>query len=193
MRSLIHAARIAAVIAAMAFPQAVSIAAAADAVAEPEGLWTGPMHGDTPATLTGATVLDLAALDALMAQKPILLDVGPADKKPDDFPKDGLWLPTHRSMPGAVWMPGSGAASLDEKQEAAFFSRIDELTGSDKARPIVTFCKPQCWGSWNAGKRLVVKGYTQVGWFPAGIDGWQEKHETAVVEPEAGWAAAPPK
>ncbi len=190
MRSLIEYAKVVAVVAAALLP-AVSDAAAAETVPEPEGLWTGPMHGDTPATLTGATVLDLAALEALMADKPILLDVGPADKKPDDFPKDGLWLPTHRSMPGAIWMPGAGGASLDEKQEAAFFSRIDALTGGDKARPIVTFCKPQCWGSWNAGKRLVVKGYTHVGWFPAGIDGWQEKHETAVVQPEDGWA--PPK
>lgn len=190
MRSLIEIARTVAIVAvAVFFP--VADVAAADTVPEPEGLWTGPMHGDTPATLTGATVLDLAALEALMADKPILLDVGPADKKPDDFPKDGLWLPTHRSMPGAVWMPGAGAASLDEKQEAAFFSRIDALTEGNKTRPIVTFCKPKCWGSWNAGKRLVVKGYTGVGWFPAGIDGWQEKHETAVVKPEAGWA--PPK
>ena len=90
-------------------------------------------------------------------------------------------------------MPGAGAASLEDAQEKMFYRRIEALTQKDKRRPIVTFCRPQCWGSWNVGKRLVMKGYTSVGWFPAGIDGWQEKHETAVVKPEAGWSTEAPK
>jgi PQQ-dependent catabolism-associated CXXCW motif protein len=190
MRSIVEIARMAAVVAVVAL---FSNMAVADPVPEPSGLWSGPMHGETPETLSGARVLDLAALEVLMARKPLLLDVGPADRKPDDFPKDGLWLPTHRSMPGAVWMPGAGAASLEDAQEKMFYRRIEALTQKDKRRPIVTFCRPQCWGSWNVGKRLVMKGYTNVGWFPAGIDGWQEKHETAVVKPEAGWSTEAPK
>lgn len=192
MRALVEIAKIASII-IVAFLAAPAPADAGDAVPEPEGLWTGPMHGPTPATLAGATVLDLAALEALIAEKPILVDVGPADQRPENFPKDGLWLPTHRSIPGAVWMPGAGAASLDAGKEEMFYRRIDELTHGDTARLIVTFCRPQCWGSWNAGKRLVMKGYTRVGWFPAGMDGWQEKHETAVLKPESGWNAELPK
>ena len=149
------------------------------------------MYGRTPRTLSGAAVVDLAAVEALMAEKPLLLDVGPAHRKPESFPKDRPWLPTHRSIPGAIWMPGAGAEPLDPGREALFLRRIGELTHGNAARPIVVFCQPSCWGSWNAGKRLVTNGYTGVRWFPAGVDGWQERHETAEVKPDAGWSAEP--
>jgi PQQ-dependent catabolism-associated CXXCW motif protein len=153
-------------------------------VPEPQGLWTGAMYGPTPSTLGGAAVVELAAVEALMAEKPLLLDVGPAHRKPENFPADRPWLPTHRSIPGAIWMPGAGVAPLDTGREELFYRSIGELTQGDKTRPIVVFCQPNCWGSWNAGKRLVVRGYTGVRWFPAGISGWQDKHETAEVEPD---------
>ncbi|APO75996.1 rhodanese-like domain-containing protein [Rhizobium etli 8C-3] len=162
-------------------------------VPEPSGLWTGPMRGQTPTTLTGATVIDLAGLEALMPKDPVLLDVGPADQKPEDFPKDRLWLPTHRSIPGAVWMPGAGAAAFEATKEEAFFRRVNELTQGDSSKPIVTFCRPECWGSWNAGKRLVMKGFTGVYWFPGGISSWQEAHDTVEVKPEKDWQPPPAK
>jgi hypothetical protein len=67
--------------AAMASP-AVAVEGSSYA-AEPAGLWTGPMVSDTPATLEGAQVIDVPALEGLMAQKPLLIDVGPAERKPD--------------------------------------------------------------------------------------------------------------
>lgn len=158
-------------------------------VPEPPALWTGPMRGETPETLQGATVLDLERLEALMAANPVLLDVGLADKKPEGFPEGRLWLPTHRSIPGAVWFPGGGAADLTAEQEAAFFQRVEELTQGDRSTPVVTFCRPKCWGSWNAGKRLVTKGYTAVHWFPGGIEQWQEAHEVTEVTPDKAWPA----
>lgn len=162
-------------------------------VPEPEGLWTGPMRGETPKTLTGAVVIDLAGLESLMPKNPVLLDVGPAEKKPEDFPRDRLWLPTHRSIPGAAWFPGAGAASFEAAQEETFFRRVEELTQGDSSKPIVTFCLPGCWGSWNAGKRLVMKGYTGVHWFPGGINSWQEAHETVEVKPDRAWESGPAK
>ncbi|HWE16040.1 MAG TPA: rhodanese-like domain-containing protein [Hyphomicrobiaceae bacterium] len=189
MRTAIEAAAKAAIgLAALLFP-AVASAGPGD-VQEPPGLWTGPMYGQTPRTLAGAVVVDLAALEALAGVKPLLLDVGPAARKPETFPASRPWLPTHRSIPGAVWMPGAGAAPLDTEHEALFFRRIAELTHGDVIRPIVVFCQPNCWGSWNAGKRLVMKGYTGVHWFPAGVDGWQDKHQTAEVKPDMGWSAS---
>ena len=62
-----------------------------------------------------------------------------------------------------------------------------ELTGGDRSAPVVVFCKPDCWASWNAGKRLVRAGYTNVAWFPDGVDAWQELHPTAPVEAMPGW------
>lgn len=175
----------------LAVALAVSCAYGAYAeVREPEGLWSGAMRGETPKSLQGAVVLDVAGLEALLPRDPILLDVGPADKKPNGLPEDRLWLPAHRSLPKAVWLPGAGAATLDAAQEEAFFHRVEGLTQGDNARPIVVFCQPRCWGSWNAGKRLVGNGYTGVHWFPDGVDGWQEKHETFIVEADEDWSAA---
>lgn len=159
-------------------------------VPEPEGLYTGPSHGYTPATLKGATVLDLKGLEALLPEKPVLLDVVLADRKPAGFPASRPWLPTHRSLPDAVWLPGAGEAPLKPAQEEVFLARVAALTGGDKGRPVVTFCRPECWGSWNAGKRLVAAGYTRVHWFPLGVEGWQDDHDTAAVKPDPQWVAA---
>lgn len=160
-------------------------------VQEPDGLYTGPQQGYVPSTLRGATVIDLAGLDALLAKaKPVLLDVGLADRKPDNLPPGTLWLPTHRSIPGAIWMPNAGEAPMPQEKEAALLARVATLTGGDKARPVVVFCHPECWGSWNAGKRLVGGGYTAVHWFPLGVEGWQDTHETTALKPDADWTKA---
>lgn len=159
-------------------------------VPEPEGLYTGPPHGYTPATLKGATVIDLKGLEALLPEAPVLIDVVLADRRPAGFPADRPWLPTHRSIPKAVWLPGAGEAPLPPDREVAFLARVAALTGGDKAKPIVTFCRPECWGSWNAGKRLVAAGYTRVHWYPLGVEGWQDDHETTTVKPDPPWVAA---
>ena len=158
-------------------------------VPEPEGLYDGPQHGYTPPTLKGATVVDLAALETLMSEgKPVLLDVSLADRKPENLPPGTIWLPTHRSIPGAVWLPNAGAAPLTAGQDETFHKRVEELTGGNKGKAIVAFCHPECWGSWNAGKRLVEAGYTRIHWFPLGIEGWQDTHETSVVRQDPAWA-----
>ncbi|GJD78571.1 rhodanese-like domain-containing protein [Methylobacterium gregans] len=183
----------AAALAALALLVAAAPADSPVNVPEPDGLWTGPQRGYTPATLTGAAVIDADRLAAMLPDKPVLLDVVLMDRKPANFPADRPWLPTHRSIPGAVWMPGAGVAPLSPEREALFLRRVAELTGGDKAKPVVTFCRPECWGSWNAGRRLVLAGYTSVHWFPQGVEGWQDDHETAVAKPDAAWAALPPE
>jgi PQQ-dependent catabolism-associated CXXCW motif protein len=191
MHALIGTAAKAAIILGTALVPAVAYAGSAADVPEPQGLWIGAMHGPTPKLLSGAVVVDLAAVEALMAEKPLLLDVGPAVRKPENFPTDRPWLPIHRSIPNAIWMPGAGAAPLDVGREELFYRRIEELTHGDKTKSIVVFCRPECWGGWNAGKRLVTKGYTNVRWFPAGTDGWLDKRETAEVKPDTEWFAEP--
>lgn len=159
-------------------------------VPEPEGYWTGPPRGYTPPTLKGATVLDLAGLEALLPEKPVLLDVVLEERRPAGLPADRPWSPTHRSIPDTVWMPGAGGAPLPPEREKAFLSRVEALTGGDRSKPVVTFCRPECWGSWNDGKRLLQAGYRRVYWFPSGVEGWQDAHETAVAKPDPAWAAS---
>lgn len=183
-----RAARIASVVALAVLLGAAGPATSPVDVREPDGLYEGPQQGYTPPTLKGAGVVDLAAVERLVAEKAVLIDVALADRKPAGLPKTALWLPTHRTIPGAVWMPNAGAAALTPEQEDAFLRRVAELTGGDRSRPVVTFCKPDCWGSWNAGKRLVAAGYGRVHWFPLGRDAWQEYHDTVVARPDPAWA-----
>jgi PQQ-dependent catabolism-associated CXXCW motif protein len=159
---------------------------------EPEGYRTGSLRAPTPATLSGARVLDLAGLEAAIAARAVLIDVGPAPVKPEDLPAGTLWLPTHRSIPGAAWMPGAGLGELPPGRERLLLDQVAELTRGDPAAPVVVFCKPDCWASWNLGKRLVNAGYTAVAWFPDGVDTWQAAHPTTPVEPMPGWGDPPP-
>ena len=166
-------------------------AAAAAPVPEPSGLWQGAMHGDTPNTLKGATVIDTKALaDMIRREKPLLLDVVDQDKKSASTSTDIPWMPTHRSIPGAVWLAGAGSGTSDPAFTAAFKTRIAALTGGDIKKPIVAFCHPHCWGSWNAAKRLVILGYKHVYWYPDGVEGWQSQDDTKIVRPDPAWEKA---
>jgi len=40
--------------------------------------------------------------------------------------------------------------------------------------PLVFFCLKNCWMSWNAAKRALEYGYSNVMWYRDGSDGWQE-------------------
>ncbi len=169
------------------------IAATPGQVPEPDGLWQGPMRGYTPNAVKGASVLDTAALAKLLdAERPVLLDVALADVKPPSMAPGTPWLPLHRSIPGAVWLPGAGSGADDPQFSERFKSRVAALTGGDPGRAVVTFCHPECWGSWNAAKRLVGLGYAHVYWYPDGVEGWQADHEAAAVEADPAWAAENP-
>jgi PQQ-dependent catabolism-associated CXXCW motif protein len=169
------------------------IGASPGQVPEPDGLWQGPMRGYTPNTVKGAVVLDTAGLAKLIeAGGPVLLDVSLADIKPPSMAPGTPWLPLHRSIPDAVWLPGAGSGSEEAPFAELFRSRVAQLAGGDISRPIVTFCHPECWGSWNAAKRLVGLGYAHVYWYPDGMEGWQAEHEVAAVKPDPDWAAGNP-
>ena len=37
----------------------------------------------------------------------------------------------------------------------------------------MVYCQADCWMSWNAAKRLLSYGYSNVAWYPEGTDGWE--------------------
>ncbi len=39
--------------------------------------------------------------------------------------------------------------------------------------PVLFFCLAECWMSWNAAKRALEYGYSNVFWYPEGTDGWR--------------------
>ena len=181
---------VAAMVGSAAFAEVPS-AVAPGHVQEPYGLYEGAMHGYTPNTVKGGSVIDTAGLAKLIEEKhPLLLDVAEKDRKPPAMGKDMIWLPNHRSIPGAAFLQGGGRGTDDVAYADAFKARVSALAGGDKAKPIVTFCHPDCWGSYNAARRLAGLGYTHVSWYREGVEGWQDGHDTAVVKPDAAWLAA---
>lgn len=157
-------------------------------IAEPPTIWTGPMQSETPATLSGAQVIDAEAVGRLKDQGAILLDVAAPTPKPEKLSQNAPWMPVHMSIPGAIWLASAGAGNLSPELQDRFGARIAALSGGDRNKPVVVFCHLKCWGSWNAGKRLVQLGYRKVFWFPGGVEAWQEKFAAAPVEEDAPWA-----
>ena len=49
---------------------------------------------------------------------------------------------------------------------------LDQATAGDHGRPVVIFCRAECWMSWNVAKRALGYGYTKVIWYPDGPEGW---------------------
>lgn len=172
--------RAALVMAALAGP-----AAAAPPVPEPTGYRGDPYVAPVPATLAGAVVLDAAQVADWQSRGAILIDVLPHRRKPEGLPEGTLWrAPVHESIPGAVWLPGTGYERLAPADEAGFAAALAELTGGDTAAALVFFCKADCWMSWNAAKRAVGLGYRGVAWFPGGVDDWTAAgHPLQPVEP----------
>lgn len=159
-------------------------------VPEPNGLWMGAIPGYTPETLKGATVVDSAGAIRLVAGGALAIDVSQPDRKPETLPPTALWRPQHRSIPGAAWFPDSGWGDLAPEREMVLRARVLELAGDDRSKAVLVFCHPDCWGSWNMGKRLATWGFTDVNWYPEGLEGWQRADQpTAVVKPDAAWAA----
>jgi PQQ-dependent catabolism-associated CXXCW motif protein len=177
---------------ALALLAGLSAAATASGPAhppEPDGFWTGAMQGAVPATIAGGTVIGTEDLAALVEQGGIvLIDVAPSPRAPEGLAAGTTWLPPpHRSLPGSVWLPDVGLGELPPERDAWFRARLAELTGGRTDTPLVLFCHPNCWGSWNAAKRAILYGYTGVHWYPDGVEGWQDADlPTAVIEAETG-------
>ena len=72
-------------------------------------------------------------------------------------------------------------------------TELERLTGGDKAAPVVFYCDPSCWMSWNAAKRAVTElGYTRVYWYPEGAQGWKEAGQPLVAAQAVPMAAPQP-
>ncbi len=167
------------------------LALAADPLAapppEPEDYRTDDYRKPVPATLKGATVLSPKDASALWAKGgAVFIDVYPHAPKPNNLPAGTIWRePQHFSIEGARWVANAGYGVLSDETESYFKRHLEALTSGDKAKPVVLFCLRNCWMSWNAAKRAIAYGYTQVLWFSEGTDAWQEIGQPVVeVTPE---------
>ena len=104
----------------------------------------------------------------------IFIDVLPRPPKPKQLPANVVWRdqPRH-AIPGSVWLPNVGFGALNPEVEAYFGDNLERLTKGDQKALMVIYCLAQCWMSWNAAKRALSYGYTQVYWYPDGTDAWR--------------------
>ncbi|MGH6897467.1 MAG: quinoprotein dehydrogenase-associated putative ABC transporter substrate-binding protein [Geminicoccaceae bacterium] len=147
---------------------------ALERVPEPEGFRMEAYRAPVPASLAGAATVGTAALQALLeTAAPVLIDVLPAPRPPQDRAGARLWRPKPRAnIPGSVWLPNVGYGELSSEFQAYFDANLKRLTAGDRARRLVFYCQADCWMSWNAAKRAVQSGYGNVVWYPDGTDGW---------------------
>jgi PQQ-dependent catabolism-associated CXXCW motif protein len=143
---------------------------------EPENYRTDEYRKPVPATLKGATVLTPDQASDLWTKKAAtFIDVYPRAPKPPNLPAGTFWRePAHHSIDGAIWLANVGYGVLSPQAEDYFKSHLEKISGADKAKPMVFFCLRDCWMSWNAAKRALTYGYSNVMWYPDGTDAWQE-------------------
>jgi PQQ-dependent catabolism-associated CXXCW motif protein len=128
----------------------------------------------TPATLHGATVLDTDQARGLWEKRlAAFIDVLPRPPRPTGLPASTIWRPKPRfDVPGSIWLPDTGYGALAPAMEQYFEYSLEQTTAGDRGHTIVFYCKADCWMSWNAAKRAMTLGYTNVAWYPEGVDGW---------------------
>ncbi|WP_330083551.1 PQQ-dependent catabolism-associated CXXCW motif protein [Methylocystis iwaonis] len=154
---------------------------------EPEGYRLDAYRAPVPATLKGAVVVDTSkAFDVWRAKSAVFVDALPHAPKPEGLPKKAVWREQPRlDIPGSIWLPDTGFGALSDATQAYFEKGLAKATGQDKKKALVFYCLTNCWMSWNAAKRAMSLGYSNVVWYPQGTDGWAaEKHPLEERKPE---------
>jgi PQQ-dependent catabolism-associated CXXCW motif protein len=142
---------------------------------EPEGYRSDNYRSPVPATLAGARVLATEEAEAIWrAGKAVFIDVLPRPPKPQNLPEGTVWRDKPRlNIPGSIWLPDTGYGTLAAPTENYLREGLGRASGGDKTKELVIYCQADCWMSWNAAKRALSYGYTNVAWYPDGTDGWQ--------------------
>jgi PQQ-dependent catabolism-associated CXXCW motif protein len=175
-----------------AFWMLLTIATAAAAeVPEPEAYRLEDYRAEVPATLRGARVIGTdEAATIWRSHSAAFVDVLPRPPRPRDLPAGTLWRDKPRAnIPGSIWLPDTGYGELAPSMADYFATGLDQAAGGDHARMLVFYCLANCWMSWNAAKRALSLGYSDVAWYPQGTDGWGGAGlplEAAVPKPRPG-------
>jgi PQQ-dependent catabolism-associated CXXCW motif protein len=152
-----------------------ALAHAQGSVPEPEGYRTDNYRAPVPATLSGARVLTTGELATIWrAGNAAFIDVLPRPPKPPNLPAGTIWRDKPRlNIPGSIWLPDTGYGTLAEATEDYLKQGLARASGGDKSKLLVVYCQADCWMSWNAAKRALTYGYTNVAWYPEGTDFWE--------------------
>ncbi len=150
-------------------------ARAGESVPEPSTYRMEDYRAPVPATLAGARVLSTDEAEAIWrAHGAVFIDVLPHAPKPANLPAGTVWRERPRqNIPGSIWLPDTGYGALAPSTEDYLRRGLARASGGDKAKLLVIYCQADCWMSWNAARRALALGYTNVAWYPEGTDGWE--------------------
>jgi PQQ-dependent catabolism-associated CXXCW motif protein len=159
----------------LAFMAFIGTIRADELVPEPDGYRTDDYRSPVPDTLAGARVLSTAEAEAIWRAKTgVFIDVLPRPPKPANLPAGTVWRDKPRfNIPGSTWLPDTGYGALAASTENYLRQGLLRASGGNRAALIVVYCQADCWMSWNAAKRTLSYGYSNVAWYPDGTDGWQ--------------------
>ena len=143
-------------------------------VPEPENYRLEDYRTPTPATLRGAKTIATEEAEKLWrGGAASFVDVLPRPPRPRNLPEGTLWHDKPRpDIPGSVWLPDTGYGELAPDMADYFARELLKATAGDRARLVVLYCLADCWMSWNAAKRALQIGYSNVAWYRDGTDGW---------------------
>jgi PQQ-dependent catabolism-associated CXXCW motif protein len=143
-------------------------------VPEPDGYRLENYRSPTPATLRGARVIDTDEAETIWrSHSASFVDVMPRPPRPRELPAGTIWHDKPRAnIPGSIWLPDTGYGELAPSMTGYFSRGLDKATNGNRGRTLVLYCLADCWMSWNAAKRALTLGYSNVVWYPEGTDGW---------------------
>jgi PQQ-dependent catabolism-associated CXXCW motif protein len=80
----------------------------------------------------------------------------------------------HRTLPGAIYMPGAGdPGTFKDRVQRRLSPVLAQLTSLNANRPLVFLCEgAKCWESYNASLRAMQLGYRNVLWYRGGLSSW---------------------
>ncbi|HTO84249.1 MAG TPA: PQQ-dependent catabolism-associated CXXCW motif protein [Methylomirabilota bacterium] len=159
-------------------------------VPEPPGYRLDNYRAPVPLSIAGGKAVGTEEAEALWTgHRAIFIDVLPAPRRPEGLAPGAVWKPLPRlHIPGSLWLPDVGRGEINQRLESYFRDNLGRITAGNNASPLVFYCLADCWMSWNAAKRAISYGYTQVYWYRDGTDGWTgELLPTEAGTPVPGW------
>lgn len=130
--------------------------------------------GETPITIANGTTISSAEAHCMVR------NFGPEITVLSGGGGSYTWLPMASDF---AWA-GVGDDTVDIKTR--FETELAKLTGGNKQRPILTYCKnSKCFLAYNIALRAAKAGYKNVYWFRDGMDswGWQRPDADAPLMP----------
>lgn len=132
----------------------------------------------TPEMIEGVHQIDATTLNQFLTRNSgppvVLLDAYGAQHFTITDTGDWIIAETHESLPGALWLPSIGWGDVEPWALKYLEETLAGATAGNKAVPVVTYCRTDCWLGWNATRRLQELGYKNLLWFPGGTDEWAD-------------------